>query len=592
MKYLITIAVILMSAVGINRAGAQTFTADDFCGEDKFCTQTFYASEMLGTDLIQESCWSRFEKIDDTHIRLVSFKNGGAVEFTIEGDKLIVKDSEKGSGSKSASKAQETTNSNGDKVKVETVMHQQFVENRLLALKQNKGKTFHFFKCSPNQFYGIISRNGNGTISVSLNVAGLCLQLRSRDTGLDTGNSTWNDCYNTFSKILLKVYDDNGLAEDHNPISAKENVIIEGSSDNLQLFNIVGRGEYYCYDNSIGGTVLKSDAMRGRINPDETFNLSAAFSCMLSVDSHKNTYAKDNNYSYYATSIKPTNTYLTGIDGGDIHGTYATTYHFEPGWDAWSGGEFRTFRRHTGTTQWKTYDQDVTSGAISNEQTFSGELFNYDVEMTPEVYVEDAQFHYNEDGVRFLGSLREGATNPQFVNSYDVFAVIGDYHSVSEGNFDASLEDGHREAIFITEEAQLPHGGELTFDKFMSRSDLEAKGWDPTKNVTMYVRLNLRDDLQRKQAPARELRATPVNYSFGAMKSVAPQMFTGITGIGAEAQTIIAGKGVISVTGNGNIAVYDVSGRTIYSGKAGDIAVVPGMYIVKTATTSCKLLIK
>lgn len=587
MKYLITIAVILMSAVGINRAGAQTFTADDFCGEDKFCTQTFYASEMLGTDLIQESCWSRFEKIDDTHIRLVSFKNGGAVKFTIDGDKLIVDDSEKGNGSKTFSKAQETTNSNGDKVKVETVTHHTYVKKT----GSDKGKTFHHFKVASTPFYGLISNDENGTTSVNLSVPGYYLQLRRRETGGDTGNSTWDDWYNSFSRIDFKIYDSNGFTEDSSPINVFEEDV-DKTSSLLNIKNILKRGESIRYLSTSSSNLENDGSMNGVIYLDGSFSLNPYYACSISASYKKNNLINDGTYGYYVTSIKPTNTYLTGIDGGDIHGTYTTTYHFEPGWDAWSGGEFRTFRRHTGTTQWKTYDEDVTSGAISNEQTFSGELFNYDVEMTPEVYVEDAQFHYNEDGVRFLGSLREGATNSQFVNSYDVFAVIGDYHSVSEGNFDASLENGHSEAIFITEEAQLPHGGELTFDKFMSRSDLEAKGWDPTKNVTIYVRLNLRDDLQRKQAPARELRATPVNYSFGAMKSVAPQMFTGITGIGAEAQTIIAGKGVISVTGNGNIAVYDVSGRTIYTGKAGDIAVVPGMYIVKTATTSCKLLIK
>ena len=61
---------------------------------------------------------------------------------------------------------------------------------------------------------------------------------------------------------------------------------------------------------------------------------------------------------------------------------------------------------------------------------------------------------------------------------------------------------------------------------------------------------------------------------------------------GANAK-VVAGQGVINVLGyNGNVEVFNAQGVAIYSGAKKTINVAPGIYIIRAANTTFKVVVR
>lgn len=59
-----------------------------------------------------------------------------------------------------------------------------------------------------------------------------------------------------------------------------------------------------------------------------------------------------------------------------------------------------------------------------------------------------------------------------------------------------------------------------------------------------------------------------------------------------NALTVKAGNGEIAVSGAQHVEVYTLSGVCIYSGAEGNVAVAPGIYVVKADGTVRKVTVK
>lgn len=599
MKFRILTKVLLGTTILLCGESTKIFayTADDFCGEDKFCTQTFYASEMLGTDLIQESCWSEFEKIDDAHIRLKSFKTGGPVTFTIDGDKLYLDNTENGSASKTFSMAQ-SINVDGKSAKIECATHHTVTPKS----GNNKGKTCHYFKYKESRYAGTISITDD-CIRVTFDNPGIYLQLRTRETGGDTGSSTWFDWSHSYKKIVFDIYKSNGSVKG-NKIYAKR--VGNDNTYTLNLYNPLGTGAIFEHNSE--STSLLHDFASMELNEDtQSFRIHKIhYAGSINPDYQKSLWGvvgliNDGTYNYYIKATNPSNMVLEGVDGGDITGVFSRNVEYVTGWQKSYGGNFKIEDVYTMSADFCTYQQPL--GGNAGAKTISNDnVIRIALDVTPVIEKPTVNYTYVitygypelEESIKING-LIPSAVNTDCVESYQILAYRGDPMNVDDPNFELDEELGNAKAAVLAD--VVNSNGSLTFDNWIKKSDLPESWQDLTQSdgLTFFVRMKLKDLAVETQNAAQRESATP-SYAFVAMgdEAVTPSaILTGIDEVSESMVRISAENGEIHVANaTAAVEIFNIDGKRIYSGGDATISVAPGFYIVKTGKTSRKLLVK
>lgn len=583
MRKLLTLIVGIGAMICSNLAKGETFTADDFCGPNKFCTQLFYANQFTSTDLIATSSWSRFEKIDDTHIRLQSFCNGKAmnVKFTIvDGNKLSVDGTNTSDG-------YEYKNSSNKNVRLVCSV---FTTYKLINNR-------YWFKDKEKDYVGNIVRVNDKCIRVTLYDTEVGLKFKNH-TILNYATD-WNDYMQTYNMVVFNVYDSNDsmvVNGETIPLYIESDVDKSVSGPRtVYIHNYMGRGEAYYHS-----TISKSEILRGveaEMNPSTkvlTINkqyLSANFSA-----TYKEPLANTNaNTTFQTDKTTLTNVFISDATvSTDVTGSSADVVLINNGWHQNYGGGLSAYKAIVSNANWSTYESPYDATQTNNIANYDGNTITYHREQIamPSVEIYNPTFLYNDWAMQVTGSLINEA-NTEMLDSYDVFCVVGEYATATTEVFDQSIV-GSPKAYRLTDESIAKGSSELTFDKIFYRKDLEDMGWDPTMKITLYVRYNLNDGTHLlrsiKKEPASQ--ADPTYYGFGAMKPVGPTITTGIGEIMNDDTKISINGNVIEISGNSNVEVYEISGKAVYVGKATELTVTPGVYIVKTPTTTLKAIVK
>lgn len=575
-------------------AWADSFTVADFVGKDKFCTQLFYSSEMISdTPRPQEGAWGRFEAVEgsDNKVRLTSFKNGGSVTFTIDGDHLLLDGTESKEGTS-------TTDANGNTVKLRTVTHKTYQE---LVSK----RVLHYFVDNPTQYTGNIVRESDGTISVTFDNNHLSFIARQNDYVIPSNYDNFvKDYANTFRKCELHILKANGemTSSDGTETIPLTIVMSENENGQINIKNLCGSGENYFHP-SVDSDVFCPEGITASINATNGLNFSRQPMTGNMSYTLNSKYLASIHAGGYITDLSVHNTF---IEGGN--GTVDVKYNVTNGWHKkYEGGQFDVLEISMATSEWGAYSEDENGNRteIYPIQTRGIKMWR---DVTPDVTLRISTCLYNQVGILLEGDLFD-EINPELVESYDVFVIGNKQDSPTTGGFDITLDSGHSSAVCITDGqgATLRSGNSLHFSRIVPMDEIEAHGWNPYATdgyMTVYARLNLRDmtagtaapdDTTETDTPEASPRreASASLYSFSALTPTPQTLATSTELLRAENVTIRSTKGAIEITGNsGNATVYDAAGQTIYRGTDNRIGVTPGLYIVTTPTRTAKILVR
>lgn len=592
-----------MAATSVLNVSAETFTADDFCGDGKFCLQTFWASEMLGTDLIQESSWGTFTKIDDTHIRLSSFKNSqDGVNFTIDGDQLILDNSNGGKDTETAITkvtSQKIKDNEGNYVRLESVTHH-------MSTHRNH-KDYHYFKCANDDkdvFKGTISKN-EGVVYVTFSDPSLYIQFRKRSSGASREfKEIWYDWYHTYKKVEFSIQTCSDLNSDY-PYAISE------SYNAAYILNFGGYGMTYKHLNSTSSTLVDKGVaveIKGWNRNDYTSipkqeisgNLSPDYS--IDEDAGRVGIYSDFNYPCKVNDNVESHIFVESIETDDNSNTIANNFRFiNSGWHKNFGGNASIEKDAIMTLSYKITEVDRNGSEIRSNSYFNQPI-SYTTEISRIIELQNVVFATDEEykGAGFEFKVAAGDYGYLF-DSYDVYAVVGKFNSINDDadNFteEESYEGGHKKAILL--KSGIPASQiDQTHLVIISTDELYENGWSNVKGsdgnwVTLYLKGNYKDNETAQSVNGKYKEATASKHLFSGLTPQVVSIVTGIDGIAAEAVTIEGGYGAINVSGaNCAVAVYDASGRTVYSGNDTAITVSPGLYIVKVGNKTRKVMVK
>lgn len=579
--------IIVGAAAMLSSFKAAAYTADDFVGNDKFCTQMFYCTEMISsTPLPQESGWGRFERVesDNSKIRLTSFKNGGAVTFTITPDGYLSLD-----GTDTSDGAQ-TTDANGKTIYLRPVTHHTDEVNEGSLFKPNK-QTYHYFIDNSGEYKGRIMTNADGTLTVTFDSSPLCFRARTSDA-VNVGNydAFQTDFINTFNKCVLNIYPQNGTmtAADGSEIPTYEYEEELSDYKIIHIKNYCGYGENFSvgdgtstvYPQGIkvlsqnGNTSMSRQVCTGKMD----FEANRKFKSLVN--------GGKGSLNVRITAISYSNKYVEGNSGT----LKVAGYDITPGWHKkYAGGSHEVIEHWNASSQWRVYDDN-------NKEIYpmAQRDIKFWTDVTPDATITGTEYYYNNDALLVAGTLGD-IVNPEAVESYDIY-MIGGEAAEPDGELFETSEKGHTNAILVTEKS-LRADEELGFARIFTMSEIQELGFDPydesvNNTITLYVRFNLKNGQSVVSADAPR-RAEGQAYSFSALTPTPFNVPTSVNLLDAAKVSVSAHGGIIRVNGSlGLNRAFDASGAEIYSGTANEISVAPGLYIVKTPVSTHKILVK
>lgn len=567
----------VMSANCAFMANAETFTAADFTGDDKFCTQLFYGTEMVG-ERIQEGAWGRFEAVDGdaSKIRLTNFKNEGSVTFTINGDQLILD----GIKSKDGVECGNTT--------LKTVSHN--VKNMYQhGIIWNPKRDFHYFQDNRSEYIGNISKDENGHITVVFDNQYLSFTTRPNNSAVPNNYANIaNDAFNTFKKCVFQILkNSNELNE--TPIVYKGN---DGLNSEIWIVrNFSGAGEVFIYPSA--NETSTSDGIVLSLNKTgKTFSIDKqAYKGIMEPELMNSYLISPAWVGACVENMKVGNYWVAGVDDGDVNGNYSVvSRNINPGWHKNHGGAFEVQENicchgDAGVTYYLNPDNNKVDQQPMQDIYLT-------IENTPEAVLEVTACEFNDNGIHVSGKITEDNLSDA-VESYNVYLISGKHYDISESDeFDGNHPDGHSKAVLVAENL-VPENGTVSFDELFSFYAPIDKGWNPYDNggtMSVYLRYNLKSDTET--ATDAPLRAPANVYAFGSMVPRDYNIATGITAVKPAVVSISSKSGALTITGAESATVYDMAGRTVYSGPTGTISLNPGLYIVTAGEMTVKAIVR
>lgn len=575
-------------------AKAETFTADDFVGENKICTQIFYGNDLVGFRP-QDYGWGKFEIVDREagRIKLSSFKNEGEVNFIIDGDKLYLEGTDTKTGAQ-CGEAQLRP------VKLQTYSP---------AFSK---KEYIYFIDSPEEYIGTIVREGN-EVKITFDSGYLSFRKRSSDA-VSVGNypNFKNDFFNTFSKCVLYIHEtDNSIQDDQiNLITGRisEDKFIE----KYNVANIDGLGRHCIFTDN--GYEINADGIVMTINKAEkTFELPAK-----EIGCHIDYYFDGifisgvngllGTYGVLLNNMSLSNILIEGNEpDGSVKGSYEVlSYSVTPGWHKSHNGDFEVLETILCTGDWASYFVNIDNGSRNQRNDMATHTFRMQIETTPEAELEITQCDYNNYGILTSGTITADI-HSDVVESYNVYVIGGHHDDATGDSFDATLEEGHEGAVLIAENLVPDDNGKVSFQHLTYFNETVDKGWNPIEykgRMTYYLRYNLTNgehvdvtrNNKRKASLAEdneESQEEPETlFSFGTMSQEEGSVVTGIDQTFENTPEISVVGGIIRVRNAKNVSIYDASGKTIYNGTSSNIKVGEGLYIVKADNTVKKIIIR
>lgn len=263
---------------------------------------------------------------------------------------------------------------------------------------------------------------------------------------------------------------------------------------------------------------------------------------------------------------------------------------------------------HKGTNRWVTNDGDCTTEngitmqledyvlGCTNSNIYSGLLTtpifeNTRIETTGDCTHAAAlsvnSFALSEDGANVdIDATVTPLENTGHVASYDLFIVEGNHSSVNDDFFTGALdaEKGHKDAVLLTSgeynvttpATRVAQGTDHNFTLSVPVSALPGDP-DSGEGYTMYVRANYTPAIDATFHDMQPIEA--VNTGIADLNA---DRFIGVTAI----------PGAIRVIGAARAAIYTLDGVAVYDGPAADVAVAPGMYIVRAGNKAVKVIVK
>lgn len=563
---------------------AETYTADDFVGNDKICTQLFYGSELVDCRP-QDYGWGTFERVEgyDNKIRLTSFKNEGPVTFTVYGDKLYLDDTETTSGAQCGDAYLRTVELN-------------------TASPALSSKVYTFFIDKPNTMYvGNISRNGDGLV-VTFDSDYLSFRKRTSDA-VNVGNyaNFKNDFFNTFKKceLYIRKTDNATFAVDGISLIVKENGKT-ADEETYTLANIEGMGQH-CYFGSDGVAYdMNSEGLQFVINKaQKSFQLQPGVTgSRLKADFDGRFFSGYNGilgtYGLFLNNLNVGNVLIESQDGGSISGSYVpVAYEITSGWHKNHGGTFKVIETVRCSADWASYFVNVSDN--SREQIYAPTTHNIELRMetTPEPELTVSKCEFNYYGILVDGTIKNDRLSDA-VQSYNVYLISGKHNSAETEEFDSRLAEGHTKALLVAENLVPDDSGVVSFSKALPFNAALEKGWNPYEDndgeMTVYLRYNLKaGSLEAENVP---VKAPTIAYAFGSMVGRDRQISTGTSDIFVNKPSVTMSNGNINVTGAEKVIVCDTFGKIIYNGASGDINVGAGLYIIKADDLTEKIIVR
>ena len=171
--------------------------------------------------------------------------------------------------------------------------------------------------------------------------------------------------------------------------------------------------------------------------------------------------------------------------------------------------------------------------------------------------------------------------NNDYVESYDLFVVPKHLESVD--TWDASEHDatkGHKQAVCIASglKPTMARSASTDIPVHVSLEGDAVPALNTTGNNALFLRANY--SKAGMHPTFHSLVSEPITTALETVD------------LGAAALDITAGFGEITVTGAQQVEVYTLSGVCIYSGAEGNVAVAPGIYVVKADGAVRKVTVK
>lgn len=286
---------------------------------------------------------------------------------------------------------------------------------------------------------------------------------------------------------------------------------------------------------------------------------------------------------------------IRGVDGSDIYdakdifGTYTPLdmHHNDLVDNAWVSNGGKVTTSYDNISLEFGYNQVVDLGDVQQlayadntviDQVALSQNYTLDAEVTIET-----QAYNEEDGLTITGNVAT-VKNGKCVESYDLYIIPGYYTSIDEASADFNdLEKGNVNAVLLTAEnsqALREGGADRSFTVNLPAADVIAMGAADGK-MTVYAKANYKEGYSL--APTFH-SLMPLEEFNTSVESVFDN--------GANAK-VVAGQGVINVLGyNGNVEVFNAQGVAIYSGAKKTINVAPGIYIIRAANTTFKVVVR
>lgn len=574
------------------------YTADDFCGNGKICTQLFYGSEMV-EKRVQEGCWSEFEKISDTQIRLKSIKNGGPVTFTIDGDKLVLDGTNERDGVP-------TTDADGESIHLCRMEHETY--KRTVYPKDRIG-IYHRFKYAPGTYAGNIIVDEDNNLTIIFEESGKDLMFHYGRIAIgvdhpyaspDQEEHNRKSNLNSFSRIEFHILHANsemsaGVSGNQAPIHTKT-IENEDGTQSIFIRNYAGKGEHFYYYSTSPDYTLIPQGVEVIIDPENhTYSLEKqAYSGLINYATQVNDLGLNQfrvtgtSYGNFFTEDKNTSAQpgRYTIENTEVHN----------GWHHRLGGEFAIHENLTLQPGWTAYFMDSrnTQTDVYSETT----PVNMHLDITPEIRIIVDECLYNTLGVYVSGSV-EVLSHPEIAENYEILMVGGRHENIkSDPAFDGTHVYGHSSAIPVAiGEESLCEERSMTFERFFPMSQLTEAGFDPYNTndyITLYAKINVKGTDEpassKRNAPSRESAA---RYGFAALSPTAQTLVTSVNEIVTSPVHVYAEKGGLYVSGtNAEVSIFDISGATAYTGAGGHISLGNGLYIVKAGGKTVKVIVK
>lgn len=286
---------------------------------------------------------------------------------------------------------------------------------------------------------------------------------------------------------------------------------------------------------------------------------------------------------------------IRGVDGSDIYdandifGTYAPIdmHHNNLVENAWVSNGGKVTTSYDNIALEFGFNQildlgDVRQLASADKTVIDRAALSQDYTLDAELTIETQAFN-ETDGLTITGNVAS-VKNDKCVESYDIYLIPGSYTSIDEAAADFNdLEKGNVNAVLLNTENSTSLR-EATADRAFTANvpadEIIAMGAADGK-VSVYAKANYKEGY--KLAPTFH-SLVALNEFNTAVESVFDN---------GENAKVAAAQGTITISGyNGDVQVYNAQGVTIYSGAEKTINVAPGIYIIRAANTTFKVVVR